>query len=103
MQYDPNPAPGDPISITQDEFDLALVEFEAAGVPLKADREQAWRDFAGWRVNYDSVLQLLAKLVMAPPRGSPIVDPNRVRAAPDLAVDRAGAGPPPGVTASGNE
>ena len=67
MQYDPNPAPGDPISITQGEFDLALLELESAGVPLKADREQAWRDFAGWRVNYDTVLQLLAKLVMAPP------------------------------------
>ena len=67
MQYDPNPAPGDPISITQSEFDLALVELQLAGVPLKADREQAWRDFAGWRVNYDTVLQLLAKLVMAPP------------------------------------
>ena len=67
MQYDPNPAPGDPISITRGEFDLALVELQLAGVPLKADREQAWRDFAGWRVNYDTVLQLLAKLVMAPP------------------------------------
>ena len=67
MRYDPNPSPGDPISITQGEFDLALAELQAAGVPLKADREQAWRDFAGWRVNYDSVLQQLAKLVMAPP------------------------------------
>ena len=38
-----------------------------AGVPLKADREQAWRDFAGWRVNYDSVLLALAELMMAPP------------------------------------
>ncbi len=36
-------------------------------MPLKTDREQAWRDFAGWRVNDDSVLQQLAKLVMAPP------------------------------------
>ena len=35
-------------------------------MPLKADRDQAWRDFAGWRVNYDSVLVPLAGLVMAP-------------------------------------
>ena len=28
----------------------------AAGVPLVADRDQAWRDFAGWRVNYDRAL-----------------------------------------------
>ena len=31
-----------------------------------ADREQAWRDFAGWRVNYDRVLLALCSLVMAP-------------------------------------
>ena len=38
----------------------------AAGVPLVADRDQAWRDFAGWRVNYDKPLVALAGLVMAP-------------------------------------
>lgn len=26
----------------------------------------AWRDFAGWRVNYDTVLVALAGLTMAP-------------------------------------
>jgi hypothetical protein len=35
-------------------------------VPLKPDREQAWLDFAGWRVNYDQVLIALANLTMAP-------------------------------------
>ena len=35
-------------------------------MPLKADLEQAWRDFAGWRVNYDRVLLALAALTMAP-------------------------------------
>ena len=38
----------------------------ADGVPIKSDREQAWRDFAGWRVNYDRVLIALATLVQAP-------------------------------------
>ena len=36
-------------------------------MPLKADRDQAWRDFAGWRVNYDRVLVSLANLTEAPP------------------------------------
>jgi hypothetical protein len=67
MYYDPDPRPGDPISVTRPEFDAALVELEAAGLPLKADRDQAWIDFAGWRVNYDSVLLQLAQMVMAPP------------------------------------
>jgi len=36
-------------------------------VPVKPDREQAWRGFAGWRVNYDAVLLALAALTAAPP------------------------------------
>ena len=36
-------------------------------MPLKADRDQAWRDFSGWRVNYDAVLLALANLTGAPP------------------------------------
>ena len=67
IPYDPDPRPDDPISVTRREFNLLCVELEAAGVPLKPDRDQAWRDFAGWRVNYDTVLIALCVLVMAPP------------------------------------
>lgn len=55
-----------PISISRAEFDAACDTMASAGVPLKPDRDQAWRDFAGWRVNYDKVLLSLAELVMAP-------------------------------------
>jgi hypothetical protein len=58
--------PEDPISVYREEFDIVLESLAAQGVPLKADREQAWRDFAGWRVNYDRVLLSLCSLVMAP-------------------------------------
>ncbi len=58
--------PVDPISIGQDEFNEVYDQLLAIGVPLKADREQAWLDFAGWRVNYDRVLLRLAALTMAP-------------------------------------
>ncbi|MCW5853610.1 MAG: hypothetical protein KIT87_26325, partial [Anaerolineae bacterium] len=47
-------------------FERALDDLAAQGVPLKADRNQAWRDFAGWRVNYDFVLRALAGLIQAP-------------------------------------
>ncbi len=66
IDYNPNPAPTDPISITREEFDAAYDELAKAAVPLKVDREQAWRDFSGWRVNYDTVLLALAELTMAP-------------------------------------
>jgi hypothetical protein len=67
IPYDVAPRAEDPISVSRREFDLLCVELDAAGVPLKADRDQAWRDFAGWRVNYDAVLLAICALVMAPP------------------------------------
>lgn len=67
LPYDPAPPPDAPISVTRREFDLMLFELDAAGVPLRPDRDKAWRDFQGWRVNYDAVLVAISKLVVAPP------------------------------------
>ena len=66
IPYDPNPGPNDPISIERDEFEEACAALAEQGIPLKVDRDQAWRDFSGWRVNYDRVLVALAGLTMAP-------------------------------------
>ena len=66
----PNPQnphyPDQPICVERQEFDQVIDQLVTAGLPVKADREQAWRDFAGWRVNYDRALILLCGLVMAP-------------------------------------
>ena len=67
IAHDDDPEPDDPITITRTEFDELLARLERVGVPLVADRERAWRDFAGWRVNYDTVLLSLAGLTIAPP------------------------------------
>ena len=66
IEHPAAPSASDRISVTRDEFDDVCAELEAAGVPLKADRDVAWADFAGWRVNYDAVLVSLATLVDAP-------------------------------------
>lgn len=66
IPYNPDPKPDDPITVTRQEFDEAYGRLAAEGVPLKQDGDQAWRDFAGWRVNYDTVLVALAGLTMAP-------------------------------------
>jgi hypothetical protein len=66
IKYDHEPKSTDPISIQRDEFDAAYDELAADGIPLKPDREQAWRDYSGWRVNYDIPLLSLAGLTMAP-------------------------------------
>lgn len=66
VEYNSDPSPEDEISISQVEYDLVYDQLAAAGLPLKPDREAAWRDFRGWRVNYDRPLLALAALTMAP-------------------------------------
>jgi hypothetical protein len=66
IPYDPDPRPDDPISVDRDEFDEALEALARQGLPLKPDHEEAWRDFRGWRVNYDRVLVGLGGITMAP-------------------------------------
>jgi len=66
------PYPRDPhfpeisIGISRGEFESVLDQLADAGLPLKTDRDQAWQDFAGWRVNYDHTLLALCSLLMAP-------------------------------------
>ncbi len=61
-----NPDPEGPISVTREEFDGAYDRLVAAGVGVRPDRDQAWKGFTGWRVNYDRSLLSLAALTMAP-------------------------------------
>ncbi|MDQ6691583.1 MAG: hypothetical protein M3Z13_02335 [Candidatus Dormibacteraeota bacterium] len=66
LPYNSAPVRGDPISVTREEFESALDHMQANGLPVRADRDAAWGDFAGWRVNYDDVLIALAALTSAP-------------------------------------
>ena len=67
ITYVRDPGPETPCSISEEDFEIACDELAASGVPLKADRAQAWHDFRGWRINYDQTLLALARLTMAPP------------------------------------
>jgi hypothetical protein len=83
ISYTPDPHfPETPISVTRAEFEDALENLALQGVPLKKDREQAWCDFAGWRVNYDQVLRAMAGLTMAPE--SPWTGDRPVRGIPSI-------------------
>lgn len=67
VTHNPDPDPGDPVSVSRQEWEEALDEMEEAGVPVLRDRDAAWVAWRGWRVNYDAVLLKLARLVEAPP------------------------------------
>ncbi|MBT6152830.1 MAG: hypothetical protein HOH75_12665, partial [Chloroflexi bacterium] len=44
------------------------------GIPLREDKDKAWQDFAGWRVNYDASLIALQEFTNAP--DSPWISPQ---------------------------
>ncbi len=69
IPYRKNPQRGDPISISKDEYLEVVEKLRAANLPIRADLDTAWLDFAGWRVNYDEVLLRLCSLTLAPPGG----------------------------------
>ncbi len=66
IAYDPDPQYGDPIALTRAEFEAALDQLAEDGLPVVDDRDQAWMDFSGWRVNYEAVMLEIAEMVMAP-------------------------------------
>jgi hypothetical protein len=74
--------PENPISVTRAEFDAACARLEAQGLHLKADRDLAWQNFGGWRVNYDETLNALARLTMAP-ESTWLADTTLTHADPD--------------------
>jgi len=67
FNYDTDPAPDDPISIERGEFLEVYEALKEVGLPVRSDVDAAWRDFAGWRVNYDQPLLQLAAFADAPP------------------------------------
>lgn len=63
--HDPNPSPDDPISVDRSEFDRVIAALADVGLAMDRTGDAAWEAFAGWRVNYDTVLNQLAHLTGA--------------------------------------
>jgi hypothetical protein len=66
LPYDPDPSPDHPTSIDRARFEAAVAVLALAGVPLLPDRDEAWREFDGWRARYDVPLRALERLTVAP-------------------------------------
>jgi hypothetical protein len=74
-----------PVSITREEFDIVLDRLVRSGVPILSDRDAAWRDFSGWRMNYDAMVEAFYDLFTCPRTDwrdaaiEPLVGPSNVR------------------------
>jgi hypothetical protein len=62
-----DPQPDEPIQLTFEEFEIAVIVLQAAGFPLERTAEEAWPDFHGWRVNYEESMYHLTDRLTAPP------------------------------------
>ena len=66
-EVDPDPNPEGPIELTFTEFERAVAMLESVGFATERRAEEAWADFRGWRVNYESVAYRLADRLTVPP------------------------------------
>jgi hypothetical protein len=85
-EVDPDPNPEGPIDLTFEEFEEAVAMLAQVGFPMERSAEEAWPDFRGWRVNYETVAYHLCDRLTAPPAPwsgrrrhlrSGVVAPNR--------------------------
>lgn len=85
-ELDPDPLPDAPIDLTFAEFEDAVRMLGDIGFPVERSAEEAWPDFHGWRVNYETVAYRLADMLIVPPApwsgqrrhiGPDIVEPRR--------------------------
>lgn len=62
-----SPDPSAPIELTFEEYSAAVDMVQASGFPLERSAEESWKDFTGWRVNYEAAAYRLADYLSAPP------------------------------------
>lgn len=62
-----NADPSNGISLTYDDFVEAVERLRQVDFPVERKLEDAWTDFLGWRVNYETAAYALAWATNAPP------------------------------------
>ena len=67
IRFDPDPLPTGDVRLTYEEFADGYGRLLNVGFPVERSVEEAWRHFAGWRVNYEQIVDQLTLLLMPPP------------------------------------
>ncbi len=67
VPFDPDPLPTSGTRLTKTEFADGFERLEEVHFPMERDLDDSWRHFQGWRVNYESIVDALTRLVMPPP------------------------------------
>jgi hypothetical protein len=67
IPFEDDPLPTTGIRLTRAEFDDGLRRLTEVNFPMERDADEAWRNFVGWRVNYEPIVDELTRLVLPPP------------------------------------
>ena len=67
IAHDTDPLPTAGIRLTREEFADGFRRLEAIEFPMERDFDEAWRNFQGWRVNYEPIVDALTALIVPPP------------------------------------
>jgi hypothetical protein len=67
VPFDPDPMPDAPVELTFEEYAAAVAHVREAGFLVDRTAEESWPHFRGWRVNYEGVAYMLARITDAVP------------------------------------
>jgi hypothetical protein len=65
-EFDADPSPEGELQLTYEDFAYAVELVRDTGFPVEQTTEEAWRNFRGWRVNYEALAYRMADRVIAP-------------------------------------
>ena len=61
IPYDDDPLPTTPIRLSRQEFDEGFRRLESVHFPAERSADDAWRNFQGWRINYEPIVDTLTR------------------------------------------
>ena len=67
IPYETDPLPTTGIRLTKAEFEDGFRRLEEVHFPAERDLDESWRNFQGWRVNYEPIVDALTRLIAPPP------------------------------------
>jgi hypothetical protein len=67
IPYDADPLPTAGTRLTKESFDEGYRRLREVNWPTERDLDESWRNFQGWRVNYEPIVDALTELIMPPP------------------------------------
>ena len=67
IPFDADPVPTAGTRLTKEEFADGYDRLREVQFSMDRDLEESWRHFQGWRINYESIVDVLTRLIMPPP------------------------------------